>query len=238
MNLPPLALVVDDDITLRVLAREALDQARLRIEDAATGREAIDAFQRETPQIVLLDVMMSEMDGFAACAAIRRLPQGATVPIMIMTGLDDVESIARAFDAGATDFVTKPWHALTLSHRVRYMLRASQAVDALRENERSLAEAQRISHFGNGQWDLLTNRFTASDEVFHILGVDPSTFGGTMDAYLEPSILRTAKAHCDTIQGYFFSQPLPCDLLEQLVRSNRSRHHHSGPPQSSLPLAS
>jgi diguanylate cyclase (GGDEF)-like protein/PAS domain S-box-containing protein len=184
MNLLPLALVVDDDITLRVLAREALEQAGLRVEDAATGREALDAFQREAPEIVLLDVMMPEMDGFAACAAIRRLPLGATVPIMIMTGLDDVESIAKAYDAGATDFVTKPWNALILSHRVRYMLRASQAVDALRENERSLAEAQRISHIGNWRWDLSTNRFSASDEVLRILGVEPSTFGGTIDAYL------------------------------------------------------
>lgn len=184
MEQKPLALVADDDITLRVLAREALEQAGLRVEDAATGREAVEAFQRETPQIVLLDVLMPELDGFAACAAIRRLPRGGTVPIMIMTGLEDVESIAKAYDAGATDFVTKPWNALILSHRARYMLRAGQAVDALRENERSLAEAQRISHIGNWRWDLSTNRFTASDEVYRILGVDPATFPGTIDAYL------------------------------------------------------
>ena len=184
MEQKPLALVTDDDITLRVLAREALEQAGLRVEDAATGREAIDAFQRELPQIVLLDVVMPEMDGFAACAAIRALPLGATVPIMIMTGLEDLDSIARAYDAGATDFVTKPWNALILSQRVRYMLRASQAVDALRENERSLAEAQRIAHLGNWRWDLSSNRFTASDEVFRILGIDPEYFPGTLDAYL------------------------------------------------------
>jgi diguanylate cyclase (GGDEF)-like protein/PAS domain S-box-containing protein len=179
-----LALVADDDVTLRVLAREALEQAGLRVEDAATGREAVEAFQRETPQIVLLDVMMPEMDGFAACAAIRRLPQGTTVPIMIMTGLEDVESIAKAYDAGATDFVTKPWHALILSHRVRYMLRAGQTVDALREKERSLAEAQRIAHIGNWRWDLASNHFTVSDEVYRILGLAPSAFPGTIEAYL------------------------------------------------------
>ena len=196
MEQKPLALVADDDITLRVLAREALEQAGLRVEDAATGREAIDAFQRELPQIVLLDVMMPEMDGFAACRAIRGLPHGATVPIMIMTGLEDLESIARAYDAGATDFVTKPWNALILSQRARYMLRASQAVEALRENERSLAEAQRIAHLGNWRWELSTNRFTASIEVFHILGINPETFPGTMDAYLDtvhPDDRKTAK---------------------------------------------
>lgn len=66
MEQKPLALVADDDITLRVLAREALEQAGLRVEDAATGREALEAFQRDTPHIVLLDVMMPEMDGFAS----------------------------------------------------------------------------------------------------------------------------------------------------------------------------
>ena len=90
-----------------------------------------------------------------------------------MTGLDDVHSIATAYDAGATDFVTKPWNALVLSHRVRYMLRASQAVAELLEREMSLAEAQRIAHLGNWRWDLTSNRFTASAEVFRILGVTP-----------------------------------------------------------------
>jgi len=169
----PLALIVDDDITLRVLAREAIEQAGCRVEDASTGQEAIAAFQREMPQIVLLDVVMPGMDGFETCAAIRKLPGGAAVPILIMTGLDDVKSIATAYDAGATDFVTKPWNALVLSHRVRYMLRASQAVAELLEREMSLAEAQRIAHLGNWRWDLTSNRFTASTEVFRILGVAP-----------------------------------------------------------------
>ena len=161
MNQLPLALIVDDDITLRVLAREALEQAGCRVEDAASGQEAIEAFQRETPDIVLLDVVMSGMDGFATCAALRKLPGGATVPILIMTGLDDVKSIATAYDAGATDFVTKPWNALVLGHRVRYMLRASQAVQDLLEREMSLAEAQRIARLGNWRWNLATNRFIA-----------------------------------------------------------------------------
>lgn len=173
MNPLPLALIVDDDITLRVLAREAIEQAGCRVEDASSGQEAIEAFQREIPQIVLLDVVMPGMDGFATCAAIRKLPGGASVPILIMTGLDDVRSIATAYDAGATDFVTKPWNALVLSHRVRYMLRASQAVAELLEREMSLAEAQRIAHLGNWRWDLASNRFTASAEVFRILGVAP-----------------------------------------------------------------
>lgn len=187
MNQPPLALIVDDDITLRVLAREAIEQAGCRVEDASTGQEAIAAFQREMPQIVLLDVVMPGMDGFATCAAIRKLPGGAAVPILIMTGLDDVRSIATAYDAGATDFVTKPWNALVLSHRVRYMLRASQAVAELLEREMSLAEAQRIARLGNWRWDLSSNRFTASTEVYRLLGgsLVPGSSIFTFDQFMD-----------------------------------------------------
>ena len=180
MNSTPLALIVDDDITLRVLAREALEQAGCRVEDAATGQEALDAFQRETPDIILLDVVMPGMDGFATCAALRKLPGGASVPILIMTGLDDVRSIATAYDAGATDFVTKPWNALVLSHRARYMLRASQAVAELLEREMSLAEAQRIARLGNWRWNLSTNRFTASTQTFRILGINAEPYSTTV----------------------------------------------------------
>ncbi|MEC4891377.1 MAG: EAL domain-containing protein [Nitrospira sp.] len=172
MNLPPLALIVDDDITLRVLARAALEQAGCRVEDAATGPEAIEAFQRETPHIVLMDIVMPGMDGFATCAALRQLPGGASVPILIMTGLDDVRSIETAYDAGATDFITKPWNGLVLSHRVRYMLRASHTLEELRERETRLAEAQRIAQLGNWRWELSSNRLIASGEVFRILGID------------------------------------------------------------------
>jgi CheY-like chemotaxis protein len=74
MNQLPLALIVDDDITLRVLAREAIEQAGCRVEDASTGQEAIAAFQREIPQIVLLDVIMPGMDGFETCAPSENCP--------------------------------------------------------------------------------------------------------------------------------------------------------------------
>ena len=151
----------------RVTLRAWLDRA-----------EAWRILQDETaPRIAILDWMMPGMDGFATCAALRKLPGGAAVPILIMTGLDDVKSIATAYDAGATDFVTKPWNALVLSHRVRYMLRASQAVQDLLEREMSLAEAQRIARLGNWRWALATNRFIASTETYRILGIktDPAT---------------------------------------------------------------
>jgi diguanylate cyclase (GGDEF)-like protein len=147
-----LALVVDDDLLLRLLAREALEQAGLLVEEAENGEQALDAFDRLRPDIVLMDVMMPVMDGFTACAALRKRPHGDRVPVLIMTGLDDVESINRAYDAGATDFVTKPIIPLILSHRVRYVLRASRAAEEIRNNEAQihhLAFYDSLTHLPN-----------------------------------------------------------------------------------------
>ena len=80
---------------------------------------------------------MPNMDGFAACRAIRDLPNGATVPIMMVTGGDDLEAVTNAYEAGATDFVSKPINWPILGHRVLYVLRASDAIVRLR-----IADAQ------------------------------------------------------------------------------------------------
>ncbi len=71
----------------------------------------------------MLDIVMPGMDGFAVCAAIRQSPAGEHTPIVMMTGLDDSDSINRAFEAGATTFITKPLNLVILTHRLRYILR-------------------------------------------------------------------------------------------------------------------
>ncbi|MDH4371274.1 MAG: response regulator [Nitrospira sp.] len=141
----PLALVVDDDPTFCMLSRMSLEQEELRVEEANSGQAAIDFAASTMPDIIVLDVQMPGMDGFIACQRLRKLPGGEFVPILIMTGLDDVDSIAKAYEMGATDFIVKPCHGLILSQRVRYMLRASQNLSALRSSESRLAQAQRIA---------------------------------------------------------------------------------------------
>jgi diguanylate cyclase (GGDEF)-like protein len=131
----PLVLVVDDDDSARLIARASLEHAGLVVEEAANGREGIDAFDRLRPDLVLLDVLMPEMDGFAACAAIRSLPGGGPVPILMMTGLDDIESIRKAYLAGATDFATKPIQGTILGHRANYLIRAGRAFGDLHRAE-------------------------------------------------------------------------------------------------------
>ena len=180
----PLILVADDEPTIRQLVREALESAEFSVVEARNGAQAVAAFSSLHPDLVLLDVMMPEMDGFQACAAVRRLPGGESTPILILTGLDDIESIKRAFEAGATDFASKPFNLLVLGHRVRYMLRAKRALDDLRESEARRASAQRIARLGNWERNLETGELHWSEEIFRLFGVDPGSFTPTPEGFL------------------------------------------------------
>ncbi|MCS6302756.1 MAG: response regulator [Nitrospira sp.] len=138
----PTALIIDDDSVVRLLAREVLEQSGWMVDEAENGRIGLEAFVRRRPDLVLLDIVMPERDGFAVCTELRRLLEGMHVPVLIMTGLEDYQSITQAYDAGATDFIVKPINGLLLGHRVRYMLRASQAMRDLRESQGKLMQAR------------------------------------------------------------------------------------------------
>ncbi|WP_020674745.1 sensor histidine kinase [Geopsychrobacter electrodiphilus] len=127
----PLILVVDDDASIRVMVCMFLQEEGFIIAEAENGEAALEVFDQVQPQAVLLDAMMPVMNGFDACRALRKRPAGEHVPVMIITGLDDVDSAQRAYEAGATDFTTKPFNLIMLGYRLRYMLRASQTLNDL-----------------------------------------------------------------------------------------------------------
>jgi signal transduction histidine kinase/DNA-binding response OmpR family regulator len=143
----PLVLVADDDISVRILARASLEQAGFTVEEAENGETALSAFTRLHPDIVLLDVMMPDLDGFTVCTEMLKLPGGHLTPIVMVTGSDDVESINRSFDVGASEFIAKPINWNTLGHHVRYVLRASHAISELTRSERALRSSEEaLSH--------------------------------------------------------------------------------------------
>ncbi len=176
-------LVVDDDAGGRRLTRATLVRAGFDVIEAENGQKAIDMLQSGMPDLVLMDVSMPIKDGFTACAELRTMPGGEGVPVVMMTGLDDVQSIERAFEVGANDFITKPINWPVLPHRVRYMLRASAAINALNENKRRLSDAQRIGEMGDWLWDVRLNRITLSEQAWRILGQDPSKGALDKDAF-------------------------------------------------------
>ncbi|QYF93869.1 EAL domain-containing protein [Massilia sp. PAMC28688] len=126
-------LVADDDPVMRLLMIEMLGQVGLDGIEAGDGRQAVSCFQRAAPDLILMDVDMPNMDGFSACREIRRIESGAPVPIIMVTGGDDIDAVTRAYEVGATDFVSKPINWPILGHRVLYVLRASDAIVRLRK---------------------------------------------------------------------------------------------------------
>lgn len=130
-----LILVVDDDPTLRILVRATLEKAGFRVEEATDGEQALEKFIEHNPAMILMDVEMPKLDGYESCKRIRADAVGAHIPILMVTGLEDIDSIDRAYSAGATDFIPKPIHWPLLSHRVRYVLRASTTYKELRASE-------------------------------------------------------------------------------------------------------
>lgn len=130
-----LALVVDDDSTIRIAMRNVLEQHHFRVIEAKDGNDALRLFSETPPDIVIMDIEMPERDGLSACREIRRYNTGKQVPILMSTGMDDQNSINKAYEAGATDFIVKPINWPIFGHRVRYMLRAAQAIADVRQAE-------------------------------------------------------------------------------------------------------
>ena len=183
-NAPGTLLIVDDDPVVRMISRQTLTRAGHEVREAMHGRAAQDLLKEWVPGLILLDVLMPEMDGFEFCAWLRRQPALARVPVLMMTGLDDNDSIHRAFEVGATDFVVKPVNPSILIHRVRFLLRASQTLEELARSRESLAMAQRIARLGSWSVERRSGIPVWSEEIFNILEVDPGHHMPAQELYL------------------------------------------------------
>ena len=130
MTDPANILVVDDDPTARLLMRAALQKTGFQVRLAVDGADALRQFAEDSFDLVMLDVDMPGMSGMAVCAALRA--QGSEhLPIVMVTGMDDVMSVEAAYEAGATDFIAKPINWALIGHRALYLLRAAHALSSL-----------------------------------------------------------------------------------------------------------
>lgn len=119
-------LVADDDADLRALVGFTLTQAGFEVCTATDGAKAIEAFAREAPGFVLLDVNMPQLNGLEVC---RRIRQASRVPIMMLTVRDGEDDLVAALDAGADDYVRKPFSPRALLARVRALSRRTRPAD-------------------------------------------------------------------------------------------------------------
>ncbi len=180
-----LIMVVDDDPGFRLATEEALRAAGYRVLVLDNGADALEQTARQRPDLVLLDALMLGMDGFEVCERLHRMVGMEDLPVMMVTGLEDTESVEKAFESGATSFVTKPVNYSILLHRIRFQLRAIQNSRILHENQIQLTHAQHIAGLGYWRWDAKTDKLLLSDNLASMLGVDGDGCCKTLEAYLE-----------------------------------------------------
>ena len=127
-NNPPQILVVDDQKTLRLVLCKAIEKQGYRVIEACNGEHCLDICHKLTPDMILLDGMMPRMDGFECSTKLHKLMGKNCPPILMITVLDDQESIQQAFQAGASDYITKPIDWGLLTRRVNRLLTSRWAV--------------------------------------------------------------------------------------------------------------
>ena len=126
-------LVVDDDVIVRLMVRETLEEAGFRVEEAEDGEQALSAVKRLRPELVLLDVMMPGMDGYEVCTELKADEKTKDIPVIFLSAKDTDSDVVKGFELGAVDYITKPIsreilrvrvHAQTMLKRQRDLLRS------------------------------------------------------------------------------------------------------------------
>lgn len=195
-----LILIADDDRAIRSLLLLALQEEGYEVEESINGEDCLRQYDRLRPDLVLLDAVMPEMDGLTCCEKLRALPDGREVPILMITFLDDRESIDQAFAAGATDYITKPIHWSVLRQRVKRLLDSARRAGAgasdlwerfLRHSLRWYCQSADIAEILTGAREFFGVQrivFFPADRSGPIESVTPGYSSGDDLPWLEPEL--------------------------------------------------
>ncbi len=222
----PLVLVVDDELVGRIYIEKALLDEGYNVITAENGQQAVTQAKRHSPNMIVMDVMMPVMDGYQACTAIREQEQKLQVPILMLTGLDDIESVEKSFDAGATDFIVKPVNFPIFKQRVRNGLKNCKTDIELYRHQLRLAHAHKVAQLGYWEWDVETDALFWSDEVYDLLSVMPGEFENNHQAFrnrtraddyekIKQAVSQTLKHNTPYSAEYQVSRP---DQKFQIIR--------------------
>ena len=121
-------LVVDDEPRVREMIEFRLRLFGYEVLQAADGREALEVAIREQPDLVLLDVMMPELDGFQVCSRLKQEESTKDIPVVMLTAKAEAKDVTRAFNSGAVDYVVKPYDPVVLQQKVVQGLDAAAGV--------------------------------------------------------------------------------------------------------------
>jgi predicted signal transduction protein with EAL and GGDEF domain/CheY-like chemotaxis protein len=173
-NVQPRVLLVDDDEVNLLLTSLALRERGMHITEASSGERALALVSQWTPDIIVLDAQMPGLDGFDTCRRLRALPGFEQVPVLMLTGLDDDASIARAFQAGATDFFVKATQWSLLAERLNFLLRNSRTRIELERSKARLARAQDLARMGSFDWRRGEFSLWMQPEALRVFGLPPT----------------------------------------------------------------
>jgi len=144
-------LVIDDDVTQRMLAKEYLEDDGFVVRQAEDGRRGLGIATRTVPDVILLDLLLPSIDGFSLCRSLKETPQTAAIPVILMTAAREPDVIERGLAAGADDFVTKPVDWAFLSDRVHNAVkRARERAELSRKLMYRTLEAPKAPHIAKG----------------------------------------------------------------------------------------
>ena len=155
-----LVLVVDDDIRMLRMMKRILELENFQVLIANNGDSALKSFDKEPPDLVLLDIMMPDMDGYTVCQRLREFSQ---VPIIMVTAKGDDKEKVEGLDTGADDYITKPFSASELAARVRAVLRR------IGNNEKP---HEAIFHYRDLEIDFASRRVTVSNKELKLTSTE------------------------------------------------------------------
>ncbi|WP_428509185.1 putative bifunctional diguanylate cyclase/phosphodiesterase [Roseateles sp.] len=165
-------LLVDDDEVNLLMTAAALRERGFEVTESSSGEAALELIAHMSPDLIVLDAMMPELDGFETCTRLREFPGFESTPVLMLTGLDDDASINRAYQVGATDFFVKSTQWSLLAGRLRYLLRSSRTRIELERSKARLARAQDLARMGSFEWHL-GGGFTLAAEALRVFGRGP-----------------------------------------------------------------
>ena len=166
----PVIMIVDDDGFTRELIKLLLEKEHFTVIEAKDGEEAIAKYLSHSPDLVLMDVLMPKLNGYQACKKLRALSGDDPLPIIMMTSLEDDNAMNDAFDAKASDFISKPLNLTLLIHRIMHALDSRNASLELQAKKNQLAASQEISGSGYFEYNPLTGKVLCSEALYSLLG--------------------------------------------------------------------
>lgn len=201
MNTPRILIADDEPKNIRLITALLKTQGYL-FETAANGVEAVEKAGVFNPDLIMLDIMMPEMDGYEACAMLKQNPATRRIPVVMVTSLADRESKLRSLEAGADDFLSKPVDSSELLVRCRNLLKMKEFMDAVVEKNRQLEELQELKK-------------NLTDMIVHDL---KSPLTGIMGNIGLAAMLHDAGEH-DDLGKYLAQAEEGCNSLRDMLRT-------------------